>query len=302
MDSREIRLEEQDRQHKQRAMITSTVINGAILLLLMLPLLTYPVPPPGPEGILVSLGMLNQGRGDDRPDTQNEKKEEPKPPVEEKKEEKKVDPVKEPVKPAKTQPAPAKQQKVLTTEDPEAVAMKKRQKEEADKKAAEEKARKVAEEQARKQAEEEARQKAEAEAKEKEAYEAAKKQYGDSFGKGKGNTSKPGNQGDPNGDPDASKLEGISNGTGKIGGGLGGRGLVYEPVIRDNSQKTGTVVVKVCVNKDGTVQSADYTLKGSTTTDSQLKDIAVRSAQKFKFTTSSVDQQCGTITFTFVVK
>ena len=134
-------------------------------------------------------------------------------------------------------------------------------------------------------------------------YEKAKKQFGDAFGgSGKGKTDKPGNQGDPGGDPDASKLEGISTGSGMVGGGLSNRGVLSEPVIRDNSQKTGRVVVKVCVDRSGGVISATYTQKGSTTTDSHLKSIAITSAEKFRFTSSSIDKQCGTITIDFQVK
>lgn len=148
----------------------------------------------------------------------------------------------------------------------------------------------------------EAKKKAEAEAKKKAEYEKAKKQFGDSFGGGKGETDSPGNQGDPDGDPDASRLEGISTGSGVVGGGLGDRGVVYEPKINDNSQKTGTVVMRVCVGRDGQVVSADYTQKGSTTADSELRAIAIRSAKRFKFSKSTVDKQCGTITIDFKVR
>ena len=123
-----------------------------------------------------------------------------------------------------------------------------------------------------------------------------------SFGDGKGKTDKPGNQGDPNGDPDAKKLEGISTGSGMVGGGLGDRGVVFEPKISDNSQKTGTVVVRVCVDRNGDVVSADYTQKGSTTADSELRNIAINSAKKFRFAKSSIDKQCGTITIDFKVR
>ena len=170
------------------------------------------------------------------------------------------------------------------------------------KKKAEAEARKKAEAEAKKKAEEEAKKKAEAEAKRKAEYEAAKKQFGDSFGEGKGKTDKEGNQGDPNGDPDASRLEGISTGSGMVGGGLGGRGVLYEPKIKDSSQKSGKVVVDVCVNRSGEVVSAKFTQKGSTTTDVTLIGIAERESRKFKFSKSTIDKQCGTITIDFRVR
>ena len=62
-------------------------------------------------------------------------------------------------------------------------------------------------------------------------------------GDGKGETGKPGNQGDPSGDPKCMKiLEGISTGSGDIGGNLGGRGVLYKPVsLEINRRKPETV-------------------------------------------------------------
>lgn len=94
--------------------------------------------------------------------------------------------------------------------------------------------------------------------------------------------------------------EGIT-GKGTIGGGLEGRGIVYTPTIQDNSQRTGRVVVRICVNSKGEVISADYMQAGSTTADSELRNMAVRNAKKFKFSSRSIDRQCGTITIDFKV-
>ncbi len=109
-------------------------------------------------------------------------------------------------------------------------------------------------------------------------------------------------QGDPLGSKDAEILEGITRGKGKIGEGLDSRGILYEPSFDDTSQKSGTVVVKVCVNKSGNVVSSRYTQRGSTTTDSELIELAVRNAKKYRFTPSNIDKQCGTITVEFIVK
>ena len=204
---------------------------------------------------------------------------------------------------------------MVTTDEPDEVAIQKqkeeevRQKEEAredarkakEAKDAAEKAQAKAE--AKKKADAEAKAKADAEAKKKAEYEAAKKQFGDVFGSGKGKTDKPGNQGDPDGDPDARKLEGVSTGSGMVGGGLGDRGVLFVPKIKDNSQKTGVVVVRVCVDKNGDVSEPPrFTQKGSTTADSELVNIAIASAKKFRFSKSSVDKQCGTITVNFRVQ
>ena len=217
-----------------------------------------------------------------------------------------------------SEPVETVDKEVVTTEDPESAAIKKRQEEEkrqaeeeakkrADaeaKKRAEEEAKKQAEAEAKRKAEEEAKKKAEEEAKKKAEYEEAKKQFGDVLGKGKGKTGKEGNQGDPNGDPDASKLEGISTGSGVVGGGLGGRDVTFAPKIQDQSQKTGRVVVKLCVDSKGNVisDSVKFTQKGSTTADGELVNIAISNARKFRFSSSSISKQCGTITVDFKVK
>ncbi|MGB2732882.1 MAG: energy transducer TonB [Saprospiraceae bacterium] len=312
----EIHLSDKERKDQQIARWTSIIVHTIIILLLFLPLLKFPIPPPGQEGILVSFGMPDQGQGDGKPMTQNEEKVDPTPPSkptppqpEEKEEVTKPTPAKA----AEAAPPKTPDKKVITTEDPTTAALKKKQKEDAQKAADAEKAQKAADAATAKAAQDDARKKAAADAAQKKAeadaaakeqadLENAKKQYGDVFGSGKGNTGKTGNQGDPNGDPNADNLKGISTGSGNVGGGLDGRGVKFEPQIQENSQKTGRVVVNVCVDGNGNVISAKYTQKGSTTTDATLRQIAEDSAKKFKFTASAIDQQCGTITIDFKVK
>lgn len=323
-------ISEKERQDQQIARTTSTIIHALILALLFLPLLKFPIPPPGQEGILVSFGVPDQGEGDDKPMTQNEEKVEPTPPSApapptEPEPEPEVEEA--PAKPQETTPPKAPDKKVITSEDPETAALKKKQKEEALKakedakiKEAEEarvkkeedaKKRAVVEEARKKAAAEDARKKAEAAAaaeaaaeaaRQQAEYDSAKKQYGSVFGAGKGNTGKPGNQGDPNGDPNADNLKGISTGSGKIGGGLDGRGVLFTPSVEEKSQSTGRIVVNVCVDKSGKVISAKYTQKGSTTADANLKQISEQASRKFKFSASNIEEQCGTITFDFKVK
>lgn len=278
-----------EKQNNRRGFITSLIVHILILLLAILPLLTYPDPPPGQEGILVSFGAPDMGMGDSRPDTQQEEMVEPKPPSEE--EQKTV------TSPPTAPTTPVESQKdVVTSEDPNVAAIKK--KEEERKKAVEDE--RVRAKEANERADIAEKERQADEARKQAEYDKAKKQFGDAFGgSGKGSTNKPGNQGDPNGDPDAKNLEGISTGKGNIGGGLKGRGVVHTPTITDKSQKTGIVVVSICVNSKGDVIKAEYTQKGSTSADTELRQIAVSSAKKFKFSASNVDSQCGTVTINF---
>jgi TonB family protein len=282
-----------EEKNRRRGLVVSLLIHALLLLLLILPFIRFPIPPPGQQGILVSLGEPDQGQGNDTPETQPIEKVEPKPVAEPPKK----------VEPVAVKKTVAAERKVLTTEDPAAVAIRKEK--EAEKKRQQEEAlqRQKVEAEAIRKAEEEARLKAEAEAKKKAEYEQAKKQYGTQLsGGGKGETGTPGNQGSPDGDPNASNLKGVSTGSGMVGGGLGNRGVTHEPKISDTSQKAGKVVVNVCVDKSGKVISADYTQRGSTTTDLDLRALAESSARKFVFTESTVEKQCGTITVDFKVR
>ncbi len=310
----------QEEKNRRRGIALSIVIHLLLVALALLPLLTYPDPPLGQEGIVVNLGMIDIGEGDEAPARPAPAEVEPvELPQEEEielpQEEEIIPPEEIESEPAPAEPEPVKEREVVTTEDPEAIALRKaeeeRKKREAEelKKQREEEARRRAEAEARRKAEEEARKKAEEEARRKAEADKLKNEIGGLFpeknkdGKGEGNTGKQGTQGDPSGDPDATKLEGISTGSGKVGGGLDGRGVLAAPKVEDDTQKQGTVVIEVCVDEDGKViGTPTYTQRGSTTSDSDLIRIAVTNAKKWKFSKGNVSKQCGTITYRFIVR
>ncbi len=278
----------ENEKNKKRGLFFSIGIHCLLFLIALLPLMTYPDPPPEKEGILVNFGAPDQGSGQDAPQTQKMEEVNPEPPVEEPVPEEEVEEEEETQESEASRLKP--EEKILTEEQSDVKI-----KEQA------EKAKQQSEAQKRAEAEAIRKQQEEAEKKRKQQeYEESKSSFSEAFkGEGKGSTSKPGSEGDPKGDPDADKLKGISSGKGKIGGGLSNRGVAYEPPIMDQSQKTGRVVIKVCVDASGNVISADYTQRGSTTTDSDLRRIASDAASEFKFTEGEMDRQCGTITIDF---
>lgn len=157
---------------------------------------------------------------------------------------------------------------------------------------------------AQKRADEEAAQKAkrDADAKAKKELEAAKKkEFGDLLS-GDGDGSNNQKQGDPNGQPNQSKLDGLTTGKGKVGEGLSDRGVLYEPEIDENSQKVGRIAVRICVNSKGLVTESKYTQKGSTSTDLALIEVAVDAAKRYRFSPSGLAQQCGFIYIDFKLK
>ncbi len=102
-------------------------------------------------------------------------------------------------------------------------------------------------------------------------------------------------------DTDTDDQGNLNSGLGKIGGGLSSRNG-FGPSILDKSQETGRVVVKICVDNNGKVLSSKYTLTGSTSSNSQLKQLAEANARKWEFEKGSLEVQCGTITYDFKVK
>lgn len=284
----------EDEQNKKRGMIISVAIHVVLVMMALLPLLTFPDPPPGQAGILVNLGLPDEGQGSENagpaePATAEEVPVQP--------QEEATPPPSEP-KPSKPEPEPKKE--VITTEDPSQVAIRKEQeRKERERQEQLEQQRREQERLAQERREQEARERAEREAKEREAQE-LKNSIGGLFGEGegKGETGKPGNQGDPGGDPNADRVTGISTGSGVVEG-FGGRGVVRSHKPQDNSQDQGTVVVRACIDKSGNVISAEFTQAGSTATSSRLKQLAVDSAKRWKFAAGQVDKQCGKIIFNF---
>lgn len=110
----------------------------------------------------------------------------------------------------------------------------------------------------------------------------------------------PGNTGGATAGSGGGSGGGSGTGTGvSIGGGLSGRRVVGRPNMADNSQKQGKVNVEICVNSNGDVIRADYTLRESTTNDSELRNKAIAWARQHKFAPSNNEQECGTILFNF---
>ncbi|MFW6218908.1 MAG: hypothetical protein ACOC3S_02195 [Bacteroidota bacterium] len=117
-----------------------------------------------------------------------------------------------------------------------------------------------------------------------------------------GETSGEGNQGNPFGSPDSDNhAEGNSQGTGGISFSLAGRNPVRLPKPEYNYQVEGKVVVEVIVDKQGNVTKATPGVRGSTTLDSYLLNVAEKAALRAKFDRKpdAPLYQKGTITYLF---
>ncbi len=285
-----------DSKNKKKSMIWSIILHLLLLLLFFLPYFEHQDPPPEIYGVVVNFGK----------EVFEKKAESTETPI---KGEPKAAPSKQQTKPkAQTQkestpPKPTEKKVEKTNEvkariiDEESII--KATQESVEKTKAAEAAAEEAKKRAR--AEEQARREKLKRQEEAKKYEESKNKFGSLFGKSDGTVTES-SKGNPDGIPDQEKLEGLVTGVNNIEGGLKGRGVLYVPTIKDDSQKTGKVVVKVCVNDRGDVISSKFTQRGSTTTDRELINIAEKGASKYKFTPSSTDRQCGSIMIEFKVK
>ena len=87
-----------------------------------------------------------------------------------------------------------------------------------------------------------------------------------------------------------------------IRGVLGKRRVLKVPTIKDDSQKKGRVVVKICVNGAGKVISSKYTMMGSTTSDLYLIELAEKGAMQYLFSPSDNPKECGNVIIDFKLK
>lgn len=116
-----------------------------------------------------------------------------------------------------------------------------------------------------------------------------------------------GDQGKPNGNPDADSYTG-NGGSGNSGvsisRGLQGRRISRLPSFEDDFNENAKVAVDVRVDGNGNVVSATYQPRGSTTSDAGMRSIALQKAKQIKFTPSASggEESIGTIIFNFRLK
>ncbi len=286
------------KHERDSAKITALIV--VILVLLLFVVGTSYIDPPEEYGVAVNFGNSDVGSGSIQPlkpvkSEPREQTEQPK--VEETNEEQTE------VKPTESK---APSEKVITADNAEAIAIRKA-KESAEAKSraeAEIKAKAERAEQQKKAAEEKKRK---AEAAKKAKLDAliggVKKSEGTETG-GEGPGDGPGDKGQLDGNPYApSYFGGSGPGKGGVGSGLGGRGGATKKIYKQDCNQTGLVVVRIVVNKSGSVIDAEPGIKGTTNTDPCLLDPAKRIALSHKWPADSnaPDRQVGFVSINFDV-
>ncbi len=293
-----------DTRHKKKSFTLTTILLSLLVLVLFYIGLTY-FDPPEERGIAVNFGTMDFGSGKQQPQKKikSEPVDIPKPPNDPQPEE--VEEVKEVEAKAEPQETVKKEEpteKVLTQESEESIRIK--QEREA-KRRADEAAKK-----AKAEADRIAREKAAAEAQRK-AEEAAKKKKLDALmgGIGKsdgtdsgseGDDSRPGDKGNPQGNPYATSYYGAP-GSGTGGYGLNGRSLVSKGKVQQECNEEGRVVVRIVVDRNGKVIKATPGVKGSTNTAQCLLDPARKTAllHQWNLDSDAPNQQIGFVVVNF---
>ena len=292
-----------DTKHERKS-ATITILLGLLILFLIFTFgLTY-FDPPKEFGIAVNFGTTDFGSGNVQP------KEALKPASQEESIEEEVveeKAVEEPVEPSSASSEAAED--VITQNNEEAIAIKKREEAKRKEEAKLEEARK---EEIRKQEEIDRKAEIERERVEKEKQEKAAKRkktndlvgvFSDGDGNadgGEGDDNKSGDIGQENGDPIARGHYGTGGGGSGGNYQLGNRKALSNPKPNlECSKERGTVIVEIFVDRNGKVISANARNKGTTIIASCLLDQAENAARKtiFEVDKNAPQKQMGSIIY-----
>jgi outer membrane biosynthesis protein TonB len=304
-----------DTTHKKKSFTLTTLLLSILLLVLFYIGLTY-MDPPIENGISVNFGTTDFGSGSVQPKEKIQSEPFDTPPVEPSKQEiaEQVEEIVEEV-PEESVAEPVPSEKVLTQENEEAIRIKKA--EEAKRKA------ENAIADAKQKADDEAKRlKAEAAriAKEKrdadalaEREQQAKKDKLDALMGGlnksdgtasgsEGDDNRTGDKGSPDGDPYATSYYGSpGSGSGTGGYGLNGRSLVNQGKVPQECNEAGRVVVKIEVDKNGKVISAEPGVRGTTNNNPCLLEPARKTAfmHRWNLDSNAPNKQVGFVVVNF---
>lgn len=120
-----------------------------------------------------------------------------------------------------------------------------------------------------------------------------------------------GDQGNPNGNPNSDSYTGNAasgnSGAGGSGGvsirnGLDGRRITKLPSFEDDFNENAKVAVDITVDKSGNVTVAVVNPRGTTTTNQNIRNIALRKARLLKLNAGTAEEQTGTLVFSFKLR
>jgi TonB family protein len=272
---------QEDKKSKRAGLASTLFFHGALLVILLWIKLSTPPVPAEEEGILINFGNSDQGMGDIQPTEVSNANS----PTESNNKELKEPEVSDPVQ-AKPQP-----QLTQDVEDAPKIVKEKP------------KAKPVETPKPKPKPVEPVKKPVEPKPDEKAMYPGKKNNQGKGSPGSEGETGKPGDQGSPDGSPDAKSHTGSGKGDSGIKFSLSGRKKISIPIPEDTSQFKGRIVIEIIVDKNGNVVRA-ASGRGSDTFEEALLKKALKAAKEAKFNKSpdGVEEQLGTITFNFSLK
>jgi hypothetical protein len=116
-----------------------------------------------------------------------------------------------------------------------------------------------------------------------------------------------GDQGNPNGNPNSDSYKGNS-GSGSAGNGvsirsgLDGRRITRLPSFEDDFNENAKVAIDITVDQMGNVIEAFVNPKGTTTTNQNIRNIALKKAKTLKLNAGNETVQVGTLVFSFKLR
>ncbi|WP_036156397.1 cell envelope integrity protein TolA [Maribacter forsetii] len=304
-----------DTKHKKKSLTLTTLLLSALLLVLFYIGLNY-MDPPEENGISVNFGTMEFGSGKVQPKEKIQSEPLDTPPVEPTIQEV-AETVEEPVEEVEgaiaEKEAPA--EKLLTQDNQEAIKINqaKEAKRKADEAAADAKRKaEAAENKKRAEAAKIAKQKKDAEDKARQEQEAKKKALDAMMGGlnksdgtasgSEGDDNRAGDKGQPDGDPYATSYYGSpGSGSGTGGYGLNGRSLVNKGKVQQECNESGRVVVKIIVDRNGKVISAEPGVRGTTNNNPCLLEPAKKTAfmHKWNLDGNAPSKQVGFVVVNF---
>jgi outer membrane biosynthesis protein TonB len=304
-----------DTTHKKKSLTLTTLLLSILLLVLFYIGLTY-MDPPIENGISVNFGTTDYGSGQVQPKEKIQSEPLDTPPVEPSKQEvaEQVEEIEEEI-PEEAAAEPTPSEKVLTQENEESIRIKKAEeaKQKAENAAAD--AKRKADNEAKKVKAEAARvakEKRDAEALALQEQQAKKdkldalmgglnKSDGTATGS-EGDDKKAGDKGRQDGDPYATSYYGSpGSGSGTGGYGLNGRSLVSQGKVPQECNESGRVVVKITVDKNGKVITAEPGVRGTTNNNPCLLEPARKTAfmHKWNLDSDAPTEQVGFVVVNF---
>lgn len=117
-----------------------------------------------------------------------------------------------------------------------------------------------------------------------------------------------GDQGKLNGNPNSDSYNGnAASGKSGSGGvaiknGLDGRRITKFPNFEDDFNENAKVAVDITVDQLGNIIAATINPKGTTTTNTNIRNIALRKARTLKLNSGPAETQTGTLIFSFILR